>query len=486
MDNTNINEQVIRKYTDNIKKYNIKAREAAIFDSELLFFINKCVEHNVNLIIESGTSCGYSTEVICRYFSDINVISIEKFPQSRDCYKYYVEANESYYSKFNVSRSDKFLEDNMVMTYPDFCERVKEDKLDNVHLLQGDSNVIIPDLLKQYPNLSVAILIDGPKEIEGLKLCDTLLENHESIKFICVHDVGSMWQCYGDFKKYKKNEFITSDSNEYQSKYRYLDNDNNAPHYLSVYPRGCGLSYCVPERQSAPSKWQPSQDLIRSGALSNDQTVPEDYDPKYSREDLVACDLNQLANIFGSDKGSIKHNYTRVYERVLREIAPDRVNVRMEIAEFGVACGASLKMWSTYFPNSTITGYDIRPECAKLCENYPNVGIKICDPRAVNDIAGFYDVVIDDASHIAEDIATNFYHCYNWVKPGGLYIIEDLNCTYSGDYGKSYATMFNKPETLNSRMSILGMMDVMMRQCDSERGIASIEIHPRFIIIKKY
>src|SRR5215470_15771330 len=156
-----------------------------------------------------------------------------------------------------------------------------------------------------------------------------------------------------------------------------------------------------------------------------DGTEPYDYEPDKASV-ASAKGLTELADLFGSDKGNVgnAHGYASVYERI---ITPANTNT---LCEIGVACGASLKMWSRYLPGARILGIDVREECSRLCNNYPNIEIVIGDVLKLQYKKRF-DVVIDDASHIAEDIAAFFTHCWPWVNPGGLYIVEDIACTYS-------------------------------------------------------
>ena len=179
-----------------------------------------------------------------------------------------------------------------------------------------------------------------------------------------------------------------------------------------------------------------------------DGTNPYDYEPDRATIDL-STGLTQLADVFGSDKGSLgnAHAYTNVYERI---ITPSNTTA---LCEIGVACGASLKMWSTYLPDARILGLDVREECKQLCKDYVNVEIvidNVLDLRYDHD----FDVVIDDSSHIAEDIAKFFEHCWSWVKDGGLYIVEDLACTYSQEYLDEYNTRFGQMKR-NERGMIL-------------------------------
>lgn len=62
--------------------------------------------------------------------------------------------------------------------------------------------------------------------------------------------------------------------------------------------------------------------------------------------------LDELSVKYGTDKGSLKHNYMPFYEKHLPK------NPK-KILEIGVLKGASLAMWSEYFPEAIIHGLDL-------------------------------------------------------------------------------------------------------------------------------
>lgn len=220
-----------------------------------------------------------------------------------------------------------------------------------------------------------------------------------------------------------------------------------------------------------------------------DTVKPEEYLPQTGEADLSEMSLTGLADLFGSDKGNIKHRYTQVYEPLINMICAQqgdtRKSAQLYIAEAGVACGASLHMWSHYLPESTIVGYDVRPECAELCRDLENVRIVIADPAKMDepDDAPF-DVFIDDASHIAEQIVDMFKNCWPWVRKGGYYIIEDLGCTYSDAYTQQFRKHFD-PAAVNDRGAIIRMMDHLMKCVDVQSEIAEINYHPQLLVLRK-
>lgn len=124
------------------------------------------------------------------------------------------------------------------------------------------------------------------------------------------------------------------------------------------------------------------------------------------------------------DKGTA-HTYIDEYEKLLR---PYRNNAT--ILEIGLAYGESLCMWHEYFTNSKIVGIDIQDNEIKPLLEDPRFDIIIADAtkqEVLSHIEQYtFDVVIDDGSHALEDQVASFNILKNKMKPGGLYIIEDV------------------------------------------------------------
>jgi hypothetical protein len=219
-----------------------------------------------------------------------------------------------------------------------------------------------------------------------------------------------------------------------------------------------------------------------------DTVKPEEYLPNTGEVNLREMTLTGLCDLYGSDKGTIKHRYTDVYERLIDRLilAEDfpRADCDFMIAEAGIACGASLRAFANYLPGSTIYGYDIRPECAGLCENLHNVNIVIDDPAKMEAPDFCFDIFIDDASHISEQIVAMFENCWDWVRPGGYYVIEDLRCTYNKAYTEQFRSHFD-PNAVNDRRSILDLMDTLMRVVDARGPVKELSYYPQMLVIRK-
>jgi hypothetical protein len=154
--------------------------------------------------------------------------------------------------------------------------------------------------------------------------------------------------------------------------------------------------------------------------------------------------LTQLADAYGSDKGSVAqhpHNYTLFYDMLL---GPRRESVRNMI-EIGLLVGGpevgadadrvtgnlpSVKMWLDYFPNATVHGFDISDFSFF---SHPRFRFTRGDSGVAGDLGKLvaqgerYDFIIDDGSHASFHQQLAFQTLFPHLAPGGLYIIEDLH-----------------------------------------------------------
>lgn len=131
-----------------------------------------------------------------------------------------------------------------------------------------------------------------------------------------------------------------------------------------------------------------------------------------------------------SDKWDI---YLHTYHQYL---SSSRMSVK-NFLEIGVQNGGSLEIWRKYFPAAeNIVGCDINPDCEKLKYNDDTIKIVIGNSSTedvknrIQDIAQSFDLIIDDGSHDSSDIIKSFLLYFPLVNDEGIYIIEDLHCSY--------------------------------------------------------
>jgi hypothetical protein len=118
------------------------------------------------------------------------------------------------------------------------------------------------------------------------------------------------------------------------------------------------------------------------------------------------------------------------YEKMFADLQ----DKRMRYLEIGILHGGSLEWASKFFKQGEIIGADLNilPET----EDIDAVKIKVnqSDIPAMEKIGedfGSFDIIIDDGSHIRELTENTFNAFWKYVKPNGIYIIEDWSAGYT-------------------------------------------------------
>lgn len=151
---------------------------------------------------------------------------------------------------------------------------------------------------------------------------------------------------------------------------------------------------------------------------------------------FVAAFLAHQGNL--SDKWE---QYLGVYEAELQRFVAARQPIRL--LEIGIQNGGSLQLWSRYLPaESSVTGIDIDDRCVRLTTDR-TVRVLIGDASNPDVLARLlgdqeFDVIIDDGSHRSVDMIATFEACFDRLRPGGLYFVEDLHCSYRPEFGGGF------------------------------------------------
>jgi hypothetical protein len=133
----------------------------------------------------------------------------------------------------------------------------------------------------------------------------------------------------------------------------------------------------------------------------------------------------------------LSHDYLELYERELRAFADRPIT----ILEFGEGSDAGLRVWLDYFPQATIVG--VFPEAACLAFARDRVTIEIGnqgDKNFLRYLIGTHapDIVIDDGWHRWDMQILALQYLFPVLRPGGLYIIEDLHTSFGPENEKQY------------------------------------------------
>ena len=178
--------------------------------------------------------------------------------------------------------------------------------------------------------------------------------------------------------------------------------------------------------------------------------------------------LQQLLQNSGTDK-LWRHGYHRYYSEIF---APFRSKKDVRILEIGVEDGRSLVTWVNFFENVAPDGIQgvsfrhagdfLKSSCEveklDLCEKvrvfygdqsnstFLNELIRdgaLIDPeshlRNIEWQKYGWDIVIDDGSHLPRHQLISFYKLFPFVRPGGVYVIEDIETSY---FDASFAEIY--------------------------------------------
>ena len=149
--------------------------------------------------------------------------------------------------------------------------------------------------------------------------------------------------------------------------------------------------------------------------------------------------LQQIGKRCGTDKAATSHAFNgRTYLHVLEPYVKKFRHCPINLLEIGVKSGQSLKMWAQYFPKAKVYGLDIDPACSKYSGGRVQVVVgSQTDDKVLSSLAGAksvhgvgFHVVVDDGSHVVKHIIKSFEYLFRFVVPGGIYVIEDLACSY--------------------------------------------------------
>jgi len=183
----------------------------------------------------------------------------------------------------------------------------------------------------------------------------------------------------------------------------------------------------------------------------------------------TSSSLESLAGTSGSDKARVGngrgyHGYTRYYERIFKAIRKSSVR----LLEIGVEKGRSMKMWQQYFSEAEHVygiGYgNFQTTPSQECDS--NAATRVnsktgctiykgdqSDVKFLNHFikktGGNFDVIIDNGSHVPSHQLVSFETLWPAVKPGGIYIVEDIETNWWKPSAKVYGySLQNQPNVV--------------------------------------
>jgi len=125
----------------------------------------------------------------------------------------------------------------------------------------------------------------------------------------------------------------------------------------------------------------------------------------------------------------VQLGYLPTYRRIQAELAARHRHdptFRPSVLEVGVASGGGMAMLSDVFDTGDVWGVDQEPKpgltnVIQSAQDHPGLGLRLMSEH------GPFDLVVDDASHMAGPTAETLANLWILVRPGGWYVIEDWN-----------------------------------------------------------
>ncbi len=125
---------------------------------------------------------------------------------------------------------------------------------------------------------------------------------------------------------------------------------------------------------------------------------------------------------YPTDKG-LQHSYLDVYSELFAPFKDEKIN----LIEIGIYLGGSVRLFSDWFTQANIIGYDVTEEFIRVPLGRTKKILKDCKLFTLDEFKDFPPhIIIDDASHLIEDQLKMIEICYPQLQEGGLLIIEDI------------------------------------------------------------
>lgn len=192
--------------------------------------------------------------------------------------------------------------------------------------------------------------------------------------------------------------------------------------------------------------------------------------------------FKELSKSAGTDK-TYYHGYHYFYPRYLESFRTGAFSM----LEIGYGNGESTELWLKYFPKAEIFVMDIdvsltdtRLKVIKGDQSNED------DLRMITGIIGRSKFIIDDGSHNPVHQFETFQYLFkNLLEPGGIYIIEDIECSYWNPKSVLYGYQAGYFSLINH---LKGLADVINHEYSglaNELMISSVTFGQNCVVIVK-
>lgn len=182
------------------------------------------------------------------------------------------------------------------------------------------------------------------------------------------------------------------------------------------------------------------------------------------------------------------HRYDLIYNIFLEKLRDKKIKVfEIGLGHNSQDTGNSRALWKNYFPNCELFVMDINYEFEdELGYVFKGDQSKIEDLKEISSKIGKVDLIIDDGSHVAEHQAKTFDILFeNSLNDGGVYIIEDIECTYWNPQSMVYGYETGHMSIIQYLTSFLDEINDEFSKKKNKLAISSITFFKNCILIIK-
>lgn len=207
--------------------------------------------------------------------------------------------------------------------------------------------------------------------------------------------------------------------------------------------------------------------------------------------------FDEIARHYGCDKSSAHHNYGPTYTQYFEPLRSKPITL-LEIGfggyEYPDRGGAGARTWSEYFmhPSSLVISTDIHKKILKPSDLFLFYQLSQTDATGfikIFDNHGAPDIITDDGGHIVQEVLHTFKFLFPYLKPGGFYVVEDVESAYSDKWSGGNPNPNEGETTMNFFKRLTDQLNAEFFAAEYRNEYAgkidSIHFHRNMVVIKK-
>lgn len=186
----------------------------------------------------------------------------------------------------------------------------------------------------------------------------------------------------------------------------------------------------------------------------------------------------------GKSSGKWVH-YFDIYDRYLQKY----IGQSFILLEIGVSNGGSLQIWKKYFGDKVrIVGLDIDPRTMYNESQIETYCGSQSDPQFLESVIariGTPDIIIDDGSHVQNDVLASLNMLFPKLKNDGIYFIEDTHTAYWHEWQGGINSPLNVVSFLSRLAHDVNLQHIRQPYTYGLEGLKSLSFYDSMIVLEK-